>query len=128
MKVKTLTFQSTQSVELEDENGGKAKVVFRRAKRKDDDFEKLAIAKELEGRSFIEKRARYHKFITDKLISVSGLYEDDAPLTVEDIKDGKALEETLELIYTAYNAIGQKEESEEKKDLKAESLPSSNGE
>lgn len=128
MKVKTLTFSSTQVVHLEDENGGKARLTFRRAKRKDDDYEKLQIAKEMEGKSFLEVRARYHRFITDKLISIEGLYEDDEPLSVEAIKKGEALEDTLELVYTAYNAIGIKDETEEKKDLNPESSTVSSGE
>lgn len=128
MKVKTLTFKSVQVVSLEDPNGGIAKLTFKRAKRKDDDFEKLAIAKELEGKSFIETRARYHKFITDKLVNVEGLYEDDEPLSVSAIREGKALDDTLELVYAAYNAIGVKEEAEEKKDSSGESSPASSSE
>ena len=117
IKVRSLDFSPSIVVEVEDTDGKKSTIKFRRKLARDQRLEITDLTKAIETLSEQEKGEAWLKYIYEQLESIEGLYQAGKEITIEMIKAGDVFHSVLALIQKCYVAAVQNDgEESEKKD------------
>jgi hypothetical protein len=118
MKVKTLNITSQKIVKLSMPDGTEGEIVFKKLKKRDEDLEHAELKAKIDEKIAISdfEKDYFHKVVCNKLLSISGIYEDGEEVTISKVRDRDVYDQTLNLVYAAYNAVDEAQEAEQKKE------------
>lgn len=117
IKVRSLDFSPSIVVEVEDNEGKKSLIKFRRKLARDQRLEIADLTRAIETLDEQAKGEAWLKYIYEQLESIEGLYQAGKEITVEMIKAGDVFQSVLALIQKCYIAAVQSDgEESEKKD------------
>lgn len=117
IKVRSLDFSPSIVVEVEDNEGKKSLIKFRRKLARDQRLEIADLTKAIETLDEQAKGEAWLKYIYEQLESIEGLYQAGKEITVEMIKAGDVFQSVLALIQKCYIVAVQNDgEESEKKD------------
>lgn len=120
IKVRSLDFSPSIEVEIEDSEGKKSLIKFKRRLARDQRLELADLTKKVETLPDNEKGEHWLKYIYEQLESVEGLYQAGREITIEMIKAGEVFQSVLALIQKCYVVAVQNDgEDLEKKDTAA---------
>ena len=117
IKVRSLDFSPSIVVEVEDNEGKKSLIKFRRKLARDQRLEIADLTKAIETLDEQAKGEAWLKYIYEQLESIEGLYQAGKEITVEMIIAGDVFQSVLALIQKCYIVAVQNDgEESEKKD------------